>query len=362
MRHLYFVCLAALPLLIPAQSAEKLPEPKRQASPPSDAQRILIKEGVALHDAGDYDGAIAKYKQVLAESPDEIVSMHELAYSYFEKKDYANALATARQGAEFKSALLPRLYVMIGNALEEMGKRVEAIDTYEAAIKRFPDTALLHFNLALSLNRSGKPVEARKTVEKALTLDPNHPGSHSLLGSLYVESDYRVPAVLAYSRFLLLEPGSERSKKAISQLRAILTGGVTKGDQPNHFNITLSLTPESKKDEGDFDAVAVFMSLSAAVDTTERGKKSTPFQALVDKYAVLASTMENNSKKPRGFAATFYVPYFVEMHRKGHCPAFVYTAWRQAELGGSAEWGKANEAKVREFQEWSRAWTWTSGK
>jgi tetratricopeptide (TPR) repeat protein len=361
MRHLYFACVAALLLLIPAQSAE-LPEPKREASPPSDAQRILIKEGVTLHDAGDYDGAIAKYKQVLAESPDEVVSLHELSFSYFEKKDYANALATARQAAEFKSALLPRIYVMIGNALDEMGKRVEAIDTYEAAIKRFPDTALLHFNLALSLNRSGKPAEARKTVEKALTLDPSHPGSHYVLGSLYVDGDYRVPAVLAYSRFLVLEPGSERSKKAISQLRAILTGGVTKGDQPNHFNITVSLSPDSKKDEGDFDAVAVFMSLSAAVDTTERGKKSTPFQALVDKYAVLASTMENSMKKPRGFAATYYVPYFVEMHRKGHYPAFVYTAWRQAELGGSAEWGKANEAKVREFQEWSRAWTWSSGK
>ena len=362
MRHLYFACLAALLLLIPAKSAEKLPEPKREAWPPSDAQRILIKEGVALHDAGDYDGAIAKYKQVLAESPDEVVSMHEIAYSYFEKKDYANALAVARQGAEFKSTLLPHFYVMIGNSLDELGQHVEAMDVYAAAIKRFPETALLHFNLAVSLNRSGKPAEARKTVEKAVTLDPNHPGSHSLLGSLYVDGDYRVPAVLAYSRFLVLEPGSERSKKAVAQLRAILTGGVTKGDQPNHFNITLSLSPDSKKDEGDFDAVAVFMSLSAAVDTTERGKKSTPFQALADKYAVLASTMENSMKKPRGFAATYYVPYFVEMHRKGHCPAFVYTAWRQAELGGSAEWGKANEAKVREFQEWSHAWTWSAGK
>src|SRR5258708_29523601 len=136
MRHLYFAFLAALLLLTPARSAEKLPEPKREASSPSDAQRILIKEGVALHDASDYDGAIAKYKQVLAESPDVVLSLHELASSYFEKKDYANALATARQGAEFKSTLLPQLYVLIGNALDEMGKRVEAIDTYEAAIKR----------------------------------------------------------------------------------------------------------------------------------------------------------------------------------------------------------------------------------
>jgi tetratricopeptide (TPR) repeat protein len=360
MRHLYFVSAAALLLLIPAQSAEKLPEPKRETSPPSDAQRILIKEGVALHDAGDYDGAIAKYKQVLAESPDEVVSLHELSFSYFQKKDYANALATARQGAEFKSALLPQLYVLIGNALDEMGKRVEAIDTYEAAIKRFPDTALLHFNLALSLNRSGKPAEARKTVENALTLDPNHPGSHYVLGSLYVDGGYRVPAFLAYSRFLVLEPGSERSKKAILQLRAILAGGVTKGDQPNHINITLST--DSKKDEGDFDAVALFMSLSAAADTTEQGKKSTPFQALADNYAVVTSVMKSSIKKPGGFAARYYVPYFVEMHRKGHYPAFVYTAWRQGELGGSVEWGKANEAKVREFQQWSQAWTWSSGK
>ncbi len=329
MRHLYFVCLAALLLLIPARSAEKLPEPKRQASPLSDAQKILIKEGVALHDAGDYDGAIAKYKQVLAESPDEIVSMHELAYSYFEKKDYANALATARQGAEFKSPLLPRLYVMI---------------------------------VALSLNRSGKPAEARKTVEKALALDPNHPGSHCVLGSLYREGGYPMPAFLADSRFLVLEPGSERSKKAISQLLATLAGSVSKSDQPNHINITLSPTPDSKKDEGDFDAAALAMSLSAALDKMEQGKKSTPFQSLVHKYDVVASSMENSMKKPRGFAATYYVPYFVEMHRKGHCPAFVYTAWRQAELGGSAEWGKANEAKVREFLEWSRAWTWSSGK
>src|SRR5260370_1820909 len=115
MRHVYFACLAALLLLAPARSAEKLPDPKRDASPPSDAQRILIKEGVALHDAGDYDGAIAKYKQVLAESPDVVLSLHELAFSYFAKNDYANALATARQGAEFKSTLLPRFYDMIGN-------------------------------------------------------------------------------------------------------------------------------------------------------------------------------------------------------------------------------------------------------
>ena len=46
----------------------------------------------------------------------------------------------------------------------------------------------------------------------------------------------------------------------------------------------------------------------------------------------------------------------------GAAESVMRRAFSRAELGGSAEWGKANEAKVREFQEWSHAWTWSAGK
>ena len=107
---------------------EKLPEVTKEPSLPSPAQRALVQQGVALHDAGDYDGAIQKYKQVLADTPTEVIALHEISVSYFEKRDYENALAFAKQGAEIKSDLLPQFYMMIGSILDETGKQQEFLD------------------------------------------------------------------------------------------------------------------------------------------------------------------------------------------------------------------------------------------
>jgi hypothetical protein len=56
-----------------AFAEESLPEVTREPSLSSPAQQALVQEGVALHDAGDYDGAIRKYKQVLADTPNVVM-------------------------------------------------------------------------------------------------------------------------------------------------------------------------------------------------------------------------------------------------------------------------------------------------
>jgi hypothetical protein len=65
-----FHFITALILLSGAVLAvEKPPKAERMPSPPTTQQRSLISEGVSLHDASQYDDAIAKYKQVLEEAP-----------------------------------------------------------------------------------------------------------------------------------------------------------------------------------------------------------------------------------------------------------------------------------------------------
>ena len=39
----------------------------------------LIKEGIALHDKGDYEGAVALYDEVLKTSPDHTMALYEKA-------------------------------------------------------------------------------------------------------------------------------------------------------------------------------------------------------------------------------------------------------------------------------------------
>jgi outer membrane protein assembly factor BamD (BamD/ComL family) len=53
--------LAFLAIAIPAQKIEK---PRLTAVPPTDAQRVLIDEGIAFHDRKRYDEAIRKYERL----------------------------------------------------------------------------------------------------------------------------------------------------------------------------------------------------------------------------------------------------------------------------------------------------------
>src|SRR6266850_4574476 len=216
-----------------ALAADKLPKPDRIPGEPTPEQAALIREGVSLHDQRNYEGAIAKYKQVLTQNPWEVKALHELAFSYFENKDYQRALDTARLGAQCRSLLLAGFYSMIGNALDELGRSKEAIETYKAAIKLNPRMALLHYNLAISLRRTGKQSEAKAAVEKALQCNPTHASSHAALGAIYRDTGYRIPAILAYSRFLALEPESARSVQIRTTLQGLLTQGVGPGKQPN---------------------------------------------------------------------------------------------------------------------------------
>src|SRR5262249_2347593 len=156
-------------------------------SSPTGEQRMMITDGIALHDSQKYDQAIAKYQEVIEQSPDLVSAIYEMAFTSFAKKDYERTLDLTRQGMRYKSDLLPQFYLLFGNCLDEIGRRQDAIDVYRAAIKRTPTVALLHYNLGVSLIRSGKKADAKASLQQSARLDPNHGRTHYLLANIYAE-------------------------------------------------------------------------------------------------------------------------------------------------------------------------------
>src|SRR5262245_12345873 len=60
-------------------------------SAPADPESLLL-EGVRLHEAGEFDEAIAAYRCVLAADPSNVEASYELAYSTFAKAQYGAAI------------------------------------------------------------------------------------------------------------------------------------------------------------------------------------------------------------------------------------------------------------------------------
>src|ERR1051325_8776116 len=247
---LILACFAAA---AEARQQQQLPEPKLTPSPSTERQDAVIREGLSLQNGGDFDGAIKKYEEVLAENPSNTPALYELSFAYSAKKDYKKSLEVAYRGAQYKSEELRHFYLIIGNDLDILGNAGEAIEVYRKGLKLFPDESLLHFNLALAYKNAGKPEDARKSAKAALAANPQHPASHLLLASLFHGGGYRVPALLAAARFLALESDTQRAGLALRILREPLSGGATQGKDSNTINIFVDMN--SKKDEGDFSTM-----------------------------------------------------------------------------------------------------------
>lgn len=346
-----------------SSTSAKLPKPVRKPVPATEDQRTLLKEGMEFHDRGQYIKAIERYRKVLDENQWEVVALHEMAYSYFMAKDYETSLEIARLGAECQSPLLARFHMAMGNALDEMGRTSEALEVYKEAAKVSPNAGLIRYNLAISLDHAKRRDEAKAELQRALRLAPEHPSSHKLLGGFYKESGLRIPAILAYTRFLVTEPPGPRAAQLLPVLAGMLVGGVTKGKGPNEVNINIGVGAGGGKDgEGDFMGAEMMLSIMVAAEFIPKpGDKDKPaksqFERLVSAYDSLGESLLG--VKPKGgFAAAYYAPYFAELSKVGHSAALVAYAFQTGSVAGMAEWEKANRAKLDAFLIWDKAYAW----
>jgi hypothetical protein len=177
---------------------------------------------------------------------------------------------------------------------------------------------------------------------------------------MYDRLGYRIPAILALSRFLTIESTPSRSRDALQALERSMGSNVTQGKSQNEINVVLTLSSDSKKDEGDFGPAEMGLALGVAVEHTEAKKDLTPFANRVSRYALLAENLA--SVKGNGFAARYYVPFFAAIHDRDSLSAFVYIVFQSANLPGAAEWKSDHETKLQEYQTWLAAYHWPAPK
>ena len=309
-----------------------------------------VREGIALFDQGRYDEAFAKYKEALAANPQDATAAYELGLTYAAKGDYGQCAATLDPIASRPSQSQLTVLTMLGNCLDSGGNRTKAIEAYRRGLKIAPDDPALNFELGIALYGAGKYAEARQALQKDTLGRPGHAMGRYALAQAFETSNFRIPALLEFLHFLALDPSSARAAESAKHVRALMNAGV---EQKDSKNITLTVDPDGPKDEGDYNALAMGVTLAAAARFTEKNENKSEFEqwrGALD--SALNIFIEMTATTRRDYTARAHVPFFSAMKKAGLMETFAGIALLPLRLDGGDAWAKANAKPIADFEKW----------
>lgn len=325
----------------------------------------LVKEGIAYHDKGDYDGAIDKYNKALEKDNDNLMALSEKALTLLTMEKPEEAIlvcqkAIAKHPGEKGNA---DVYTAYGNALDALNKTDQSLEIYEQGIRYFPGDYELYFNKGVTLSSVKKFDEAILCFQKSVSLKPEHGSSHNGLARMLAIQEQRIPSLLAFCRFLAVEPQSGRAKENLVLVQKLMNAGVEKTGK-NSISVMLNAdalndtTADGKLKENSFQTVEMMLSLTSALDYDKKNKNESDVKKFQRKLESVCASLGVMREKNSGFYWDYYVPYFLEMNEKKLMKTYSYIAFAASEDEEVMKWLKKHETEIKEFYEWSEKFQW----
>jgi tetratricopeptide (TPR) repeat protein len=154
--------------------------------------------GMAKHEMGDTDGAIAAYKEALRNRGDDHTAMNNLGYAYAEVPPAGANLAEALELTTRAVKLARRRGVpdaqvgvfmdSVGWVQYRMGRSDEAIVTLTEAVELCPTQADVPYHLARAYLAVGRRGDAVVMLRRARAMSPGLDAANRLLDSLLADT------------------------------------------------------------------------------------------------------------------------------------------------------------------------------
>jgi len=173
------------------------------------AERDLA-EAQGLHRAGKVAGALSLYRRAIEAQPGHPRALAGLGACLAQSGDFAQAVGVLDRAlfaatGEREAALVT---ANLGNALQELGRKGEALAAFDGALVVLPSNPDLHVNRGNVLRTMERDEEAVAAYVRALSLDSGH--GRALLALAHVQRDRRdrVAALAVLERLLAIDPRS----------------------------------------------------------------------------------------------------------------------------------------------------------
>ncbi|MCB0705778.1 MAG: tetratricopeptide repeat protein [Saprospiraceae bacterium] len=307
--------------------------------------RTLVAEGVVLHDAGDYDGALALYEQAYKLDPTYVTTMYEMGFTYHAMGDYKKAQKWMKKVIKLNDLYVGDAYSMLGSSQDDMGKPKKAIKTFQKGLALFPDDNMLYFNLALTHSRLEEWNEVAANLEEGILLDPSHASSLLLMATAQEILGNKSKALMSAYWFLILEPNTSRSAAAVALTKRVILPDM-EADEDSNLNLTLVMNDD--KEFATADMVLGMVAFSLYNET--KGKISVP-ELFVGINESFFKILDENKEDKIGLWWEGFGYIFISLEKAGHTEAFSHYIW-QSEGGQIAQWIESHDAQMDAFFNW----------
>ena len=184
----------------------------------------LFTDGMALFDAGDYAGAIAKWTEFMAVNPEVYQVNGNLGNAHRELGD----IEQARAAYDALLAMEPDNQMAnynVGEMLVEAGEIEAAMPYFENVLETVPDDPAVYYNVAELYFSQREMESAIQYYERAIAIDPGYLPAHMQLGFAQVNAGNIPGAIAAFEKYIELAPPDDPQLPVVMDVLAALRSG-----------------------------------------------------------------------------------------------------------------------------------------
>jgi tetratricopeptide (TPR) repeat protein len=172
--------------------------------------KSLYETGKSFLRKGDYDNAVLVLNRAAEQDPKNMGILEDLAFTYYLKKDYSNAIVASKKLVDHSKADASS-YKMLGMCYKGIAEYKECEKLYKKGLKKFPKSGVLYNEYGELYAMQGKIDEGIKYWEKGIEVDPNISNNYYNAARYYDEKNNLLWAVIYGEIFLNLESLSGRT-------------------------------------------------------------------------------------------------------------------------------------------------------
>lgn len=298
----------------------------------------IIKKGVELFDEDKLDEALKMYKLVQENDSNYNYMLTEMALCYLQMEKYDSAIIIANKALAEPSRFRQHLLKTKGTSYDYSGQPDKAIEIYNEAIKSYPYSYQLHYNLGITYLNQKNYSKAQECFKDALLCNVYHSSSHMYLGVLMARQGLITKAILSLETFLALEPSSKRSNSILVYLENLVSGV---------RDTSMGQFIEPITENSIFEDVDNLINSKVALSS--RYKSAIDFDAsIVRQTQLLFESLPYNSES-NDFWVQLYFPFFKEIKDEEHIEPFLFTILRSSGRESVVKYQKKNEKTLKEF-------------